>query len=80
MLTTKWQLPVRTLPMNGLIETSMYPVSQDTKKKFVLHFYRFGRTFRLENDCSLEDYSVFYIGKESLTLTNHMMAYNECQV
>ena len=43
-------------------------------------YSRFGRTFSLENDCSLEDYSVFYIGKESLTLTNHMMAYNKCQV
>ena len=32
MLTTKWQLPVRTHPVNGLIETSMFPVSQDTKK------------------------------------------------
>ena len=42
-------------------------------------YSRFGRTFSLENDCSLEDYSVFYIGKESLTLTNHMMAYNKCQ-
>ena len=44
------------------------------------YIFRFGRTLRLENGCSIEDYVVFYIGKESLTLTNHMMAYNKCQV
>ena len=43
-------------------------------------YFRFGRTFRLEENSSVDDYVVFYIGKESLTLTNHMMAYNRCQV
>ena len=46
---------------------------------FVMHF-RFGRTFNMTEGFTIEDYTVFYIGGESLTLTNHMMTYNKCQV
>lgn len=45
-----------------------------------LSLSRFGRTFNLKDGCPIEDYVVFYIGKESLTLTNHIMTYNRCQV
>ena len=41
---------------------------------------RFGREFRLPLETQLEDYSMFYIGGESLCLTNLMMFYNKCQV
>ncbi|XP_046859300.1 2-(3-amino-3-carboxypropyl)histidine synthase subunit 2-like [Xenia sp. Carnegie-2017] len=46
----------------------------------ISHFgFRFGREFNLEDGCSVDDYVVFYIGKESLTLTNHMMTLNKCE-
>ena len=41
---------------------------------------RFGRTCQLKNDTALEDYKIFYIGKESLALTNLMMSYNKNMV
>ena len=44
-----------------------------------MHF-RFGRTFNMTEGFTIDDYTIFYIGGESLTLTNHMMTYNKCQV
>ena len=41
---------------------------------------RFGREFRLPVGTHLEDYDAFYIGGESLCLTNLLMSYNKCQV
>ena len=41
---------------------------------------RFGREFKLPCNTQLEEYDVFYIGGESLCLTNLMMTYNKCQV
>ncbi|XP_060081378.1 2-(3-amino-3-carboxypropyl)histidine synthase subunit 2-like [Ylistrum balloti] len=35
-----------------------------------------GRTFWLPEECNLSNYSMFYIGCESLTLTNLMMTFN----
>ncbi|XP_070563663.1 2-(3-amino-3-carboxypropyl)histidine synthase subunit 2-like isoform X1 [Ptychodera flava] len=40
---------------------------------------KFGRRFTLHSDKSMADFSMFYIGGESLTLTNLMMTFNRCQ-
>ncbi|XP_043554955.1 2-(3-amino-3-carboxypropyl)histidine synthase subunit 2 isoform X1 [Chiloscyllium plagiosum] len=37
---------------------------------------KFGRHFFVKSD--MKDYSMFYIGQESLTLTNYMMTWNQC--
>ncbi|XP_058887635.1 2-(3-amino-3-carboxypropyl)histidine synthase subunit 2-like isoform X2 [Acipenser ruthenus] len=39
---------------------------------------KFGRQFALREGCSLEDYRIFYIGQEGVTLTNFMMTFNQC--
>uniref|UniRef100_W5KIG8 2-(3-amino-3-carboxypropyl)histidine synthase subunit 2 n=1 Tax=Astyanax mexicanus TaxID=7994 RepID=W5KIG8_ASTMX len=39
---------------------------------------KLGRYFRLKEGKSVEDYSMFYIGHEGLTLTNFMMTWNRC--
>ncbi|XP_072023483.1 2-(3-amino-3-carboxypropyl)histidine synthase subunit 2-like [Amphiura filiformis] len=38
----------------------------------------FGRTFTLADNCTIDDYAVFYIGSEGRTLTNLMMTFNKC--
>ncbi|XP_077981448.1 2-(3-amino-3-carboxypropyl)histidine synthase subunit 2-like [Glandiceps talaboti] len=40
---------------------------------------KFGRQFTLQNEKSIVDYAMFYIGGESLTLTNLMMTFNLCK-
>lgn len=47
---------------------------------YIIQFYRFGREFRLPENTELEEWSMFYIGSQSLCLTNLMMSYNKCQV
>ncbi|XP_051960338.1 2-(3-amino-3-carboxypropyl)histidine synthase subunit 2-like [Xyrauchen texanus] len=39
---------------------------------------KFGRQFCVNEGQSIDDYSMFYIGKEGLTLTNFMMTWNHC--
>lgn len=39
-----------------------------------------GRYFELPENISMEDCSIFFIGTESLTLTNIMMVHNKCPV
>jgi len=39
----------------------------------------FGRTFQLPFETNVKDYSIFYIGSESITLTNLMMNFNQCK-
>lgn len=39
----------------------------------------FGRLLLVEAGSRLEDYSIFYIGRESITLTNFMMSWNNCE-
>lgn len=39
---------------------------------------KFGRQFTLHDARSVDDYNMFYIGQESLTLTNFMMTWNQC--
>ncbi|XP_072544167.1 2-(3-amino-3-carboxypropyl)histidine synthase subunit 2 [Salminus brasiliensis] len=39
---------------------------------------KFGRQFSLKEGKGVEDYSMFYIGREGLTLTNFMMTWNRC--
>lgn len=39
-----------------------------------------GRYFELPESISMEDCSIFFIGTESLTLTNIMMVHNKCPV
>ncbi|KAI8509022.1 Diphthamide biosynthesis protein 2 [Branchiostoma belcheri] len=51
---------------------------QDSPNQHSQVISRFGRTFSLQADTELDSYSIFYIGEESLTLTNLMMAYNRC--
>jgi diphthamide biosynthesis protein 2 len=40
---------------------------------------RFGRTYDLPDGDSIEDYTVFYIGDESPTLSNIMMTHSKCE-
>ncbi|XP_007898034.1 2-(3-amino-3-carboxypropyl)histidine synthase subunit 2 isoform X2 [Callorhinchus milii] len=40
--------------------------------------HKFGRHFSIAGNCDLKDYSMFYVGQESLTLTNFMMTWNQC--
>ncbi|XP_031570952.1 2-(3-amino-3-carboxypropyl)histidine synthase subunit 2-like [Actinia tenebrosa] len=40
---------------------------------------RFGCEFCLPEDHNIDEYKVFYIGQQSLNLTNLMMSYNKCQ-
>ena len=56
------------------------PKRVKTLNKFFIQFYRFGREFRLPENTELEEWSMFYIGSQSLCLTNLMMSYNKCQV
>eukprot|EP00112_Aurelia_sp_Birch-Aquarium-sp1_P009642 Seg2100.8 transcript_id=Seg2100.8/GoldUCD/mRNA.D3Y31 product="hypothetical protein" protein_id=Seg2100.8/GoldUCD/D3Y31 len=49
----------------------------EKENKENLEHERFGRTCELKNDTILEDYKIFYIGKESMALTNLMMSYNK---
>ncbi|KAL4635365.1 diphthamide biosynthesis protein 2 isoform X1 [Arapaima gigas] len=39
---------------------------------------KFGRRFLLKEGCGIDDYSMFFIGKEGATLTNFMMTWNKC--
>ncbi|XP_028408526.1 2-(3-amino-3-carboxypropyl)histidine synthase subunit 2-like [Dendronephthya gigantea] len=64
---------------NENITTCSKNLASENKCKTEDAYCRFGRRFVLENGCRIEDYVVFYIGEESLSLTNHMMAYNTCQ-
>jgi len=57
---------------------------EDTERKSLQslekgYFCKFGREFRLPMNAQLEEFDVFYIGGESLCLTNLMMSYNKCQ-
>lgn len=40
--------------------------------------YKFGRQFGLKQGKNVEDYKMFYVGHEGLTLTNFMMTWNRC--
>lgn len=40
--------------------------------------FKFGRQFSVQEERSIDDYSMFYIGQEGLTLTNFMMTWNRC--
>ncbi|KAG0289792.1 Diphthamide biosynthesis protein 2 [Linnemannia gamsii] len=40
---------------------------------------RFGRTYDLPEGHSIEDYTIFYIGDESPTLSNIMMTHSKCE-
>ncbi|XP_023663156.1 2-(3-amino-3-carboxypropyl)histidine synthase subunit 2 [Paramormyrops kingsleyae] len=40
--------------------------------------HKYGRQFILKEGCSIEDYSIFYVGQEGVTLTNFMMTWNKC--
>ena len=40
---------------------------------------RFGRTYDLPEGDSIEDYTIFYIGDESPTLSNIMMTHSKCE-
>lgn len=40
--------------------------------------FKFGRQFRIKEGQTVNDYSIFYIGQEGLTLTNFMMSWNNC--
>ncbi|XP_030635991.1 2-(3-amino-3-carboxypropyl)histidine synthase subunit 2 [Chanos chanos] len=40
---------------------------------------KFGRQFRLKEGKNTEDYGMFFIGREGLTLTNFMMTWNRCR-
>ncbi|XP_027025268.2 2-(3-amino-3-carboxypropyl)histidine synthase subunit 2 [Tachysurus fulvidraco] len=40
--------------------------------------HKFGRQFGLKRGKNVEDYKMFYIGQEGLTLTNFMMTWNRC--
>ncbi|KAI4886990.1 hypothetical protein NFI96_023484 [Prochilodus magdalenae] len=50
--------------------------NSDCLENSVVH--KFGRQFCLEEGKSIEDYSMFYVGCEGLTLTNFMMTWNHC--
>ncbi|KAF9133612.1 Diphthamide biosynthesis protein 2 [Mortierella sp. 14UC] len=41
---------------------------------------RFGRTYDLPEGDNIEDYTIFYIGDESPTLSNIMMTHSRCEV
>ncbi|KAK3847394.1 MAG: diphthamide biosynthesis protein 2 [Linnemannia gamsii] len=41
---------------------------------------RFGRTYDLPEGDNIEDYTIFYIGDESPTLSNIMMTHSKCEV
>ncbi|XP_066537802.1 2-(3-amino-3-carboxypropyl)histidine synthase subunit 2 [Hoplias malabaricus] len=51
-----------------------YDVNSDSVDERAVH--KFGRWFCLEEGKSMEDYSIFFIGHEGLTLTNFMMTWN----
>ncbi|KAL7876251.1 hypothetical protein AOLI_G00112140 [Acnodon oligacanthus] len=51
-------------------------VNSDCMDDTVVH--KFGRRFCLAEGKSVEDYSMFYVGREGLTLTNFMMTWNHC--
>ncbi|TSL34573.1 2-(3-amino-3-carboxypropyl)histidine synthase subunit 2 [Bagarius yarrelli] len=40
--------------------------------------HKFGRQFGLKQGKNVEDYKMFYVGPEGLTLTNFMMTWNRC--
>lgn len=40
--------------------------------------HKFGRRFALKQGKNVEDYRMFYVGREGLTLTNFMMTWNRC--
>jgi diphthamide biosynthesis protein 2 len=41
---------------------------------------RFGRTYDLPEGDSIEDYTLFYVGDESPTLSNIIMTHSKCEV
>ncbi|XP_029181638.2 2-(3-amino-3-carboxypropyl)histidine synthase subunit 2-like [Acropora millepora] len=54
--------------------------NQDLSQNSETGYYcKFGREFRLPENTELEEWSMFYIGSQSLCLTNLMMSYNKCQ-
>lgn len=61
-------------------KTNLLPVKTDdsTQCPDAEIVKKFGRRFSIDRKLGLEGYSVFYIGEESLTLTNFMMTWNKC--
>ncbi|KFH67893.1 hypothetical protein MVEG_06624 [Podila verticillata NRRL 6337] len=41
---------------------------------------KFGRTYDLPEDAQIENYTIFYVGDESPTLSNIMMTHSKCEV
>ena len=53
--------------------------SQDETSEFTNNsIFKCGRTFTIPQGANVEDYQMFYIGREGLTLTNLMMTFNKC--
>ncbi|XP_078574406.1 2-(3-amino-3-carboxypropyl)histidine synthase subunit 2-like [Branchiostoma floridae x Branchiostoma japonicum] len=83
LVTSSLNIPDSKLDTESSTEMSEHttdsiPTQEDTLKQDSQVICRFGRTFSLQADTELDSYSIFYIGEESLTLTNLMMAYNRC--
>ncbi|KAF9585162.1 Diphthamide biosynthesis protein 2 [Lunasporangiospora selenospora] len=60
-------------PAAAALEESS-PDSSTSKRR------RFGRTYTLPEGDQIEDYSIFYIGDESPTLSNIIMTHSKCEV
>lgn len=54
------------------------PIRHTEEKETVTTHTVSGREFSLPTDLDVENYSIFYIGAESLTLKNLMMSLNKC--
>lgn len=50
------------------------------EEKKITNFVTKGRYYSLPKDVNIEDCSIFYIGGESITLSNIIITHNKCNV
>ncbi|KAG0222402.1 putative diphthamide synthesis protein-domain-containing protein [Mortierella sp. GBAus27b] len=60
--------------------TAVEPKGHDTDTESNSKRRRFGRTYDLPEGDNIEDYTLFYVGDESPTLSNIMMTHSKCEV
>ncbi|KAG0085031.1 Diphthamide biosynthesis protein 2 [Podila epicladia] len=56
------------------------PIEDEATKNSNSKRRKFGRTYDLPEGTKIEDYTIFYIGDESPTLSNIMMTHSQCDV
>ncbi|KAF9315579.1 Diphthamide biosynthesis protein 2 [Podila horticola] len=65
---------------SSLAHNASTPVEDEATKNSNSKRRKFGRTYGLPEGAKIEDYTIFYVGDESPTLSNIMMTHSQCEV